>query len=137
MQILKAYGIPDIIVDAINIIYKDTVAQVLSPDGDTDFFEILAGVLQGDTLAPFLFIVALDYSLRMATTNAEETGFLITPQRSRRHPATILTDTDYADDIALTSNTIKEAQMLLQQVEEAAKQIGLHVNDDKNSIHGF
>ena len=54
MQILKAYGIPDIIVDAINTLYEDTVAQVLSPDGDTEFFTILAGVLQGDTLTPFL-----------------------------------------------------------------------------------
>ena len=137
MQILRAYGIPDTIVDAINILYMDTVAQVLSPDGDTDFFKILAGVLQGDTLAPFLFIVALDYALRIATSNAEQTGFLITPRRRTRHPATILTDTDYADDIALTSNTIKEAQLLLQQVEEAAKQVGLHVNDDKTEFMVF
>lgn len=32
-------------------------------DGGTEFFEILAGVLQGDTFAPFLFIIALDYAL--------------------------------------------------------------------------
>ena len=137
MQILRAYGIPDTIVGAINILYKDTVAQVLSPDGDTEFFEILAGVLQGDTLAPFLFIVALDYALRIATLNAEETGLIVTPRKSTRHPAIRLTDTDFADDIALTSNTIKEAQLLLQRVEEAAKQIGLHVNDDKTEFMVF
>ena len=67
MEILKAYGIPTKIVDAISILYKDTEAQVITPDGDTEFFEILAGVLQGDTLAPFLFIIALDYALREAT----------------------------------------------------------------------
>jgi len=32
--------------------------------GETDFFQIVAGVLQGDTLAPFLSVVALDYALR-------------------------------------------------------------------------
>ena len=53
--------------DAISILYKDTEAQVITPDGDTEFFEILAGVLQGDTLAPFLFIIVLHYSLREAT----------------------------------------------------------------------
>ena len=37
--------------------------KVRSPDGDTDYFDITAGV-QGDTLAPFLFIVCLDYVLR-------------------------------------------------------------------------
>ena len=69
MDILKAYGIPAKIVDAINILYQDSVAQVLTPDGDTEFFKILAGVLQGDTLAPFLFIIALDYAL-LRNTNA-------------------------------------------------------------------
>ena len=70
MEILRAYGIPNKIVDAISILYKDTMAQVLTPDGDTEFFEILAGVLQGDTLAPFLFIIALDYVLRDATSES-------------------------------------------------------------------
>ena len=67
MEILTAYGIPAKIVSAINVLYTNTESQVLSPDGDTDFFEILAGVLQGDTLAPFLFVIALDYAMRIAT----------------------------------------------------------------------
>ena len=51
-KILSAYGIPDDIVQGISIIYEDVRAKVLSPDGETDWFEILVGVLQGDTLAP-------------------------------------------------------------------------------------
>ena len=50
MEILSAYGVPAAIVSAIKILYIKTEAQVLSPDGDTDFFEILAGVLQDDTI---------------------------------------------------------------------------------------
>ena len=80
MEILKAYGIPTKIVDAISILYKDTEAQVITPDGDTEFFEILAGVLQGDTLA-FLFIIALDYALREATRETH-TGFTLTPRQA-------------------------------------------------------
>ena len=38
--------------------------KVRSPDGDTDYFDIVAGVLQEDTLAPYLFIICLDYVLR-------------------------------------------------------------------------
>ena len=34
-----------------------------SPDGDTEYFDIVAGVLQGDTLPPYLFIICLDYVL--------------------------------------------------------------------------
>ena len=53
MGILRACGVPVEIVDAVNMMYTSTTAQVLSPDGDTEFFEILARVLQGDTLAPY------------------------------------------------------------------------------------
>ena len=41
MGIFKAYGVPLEIVDVVNMMYTNTTAQVLSPDGDTDFFEIL------------------------------------------------------------------------------------------------
>jgi len=48
-----------------------TKAKVLSPDGETDFFEILAAVLQGDTLAPFLFVIVIDYVLRKTVDSHE------------------------------------------------------------------
>ena len=37
--------------------------MVRSPDGVTFLFKITTGVLQGDTFAPFIFIVFLDYVL--------------------------------------------------------------------------
>ena len=55
-QILLAYGIPKETVAAITILYRNTKVKVRSPDGDTEYFDIVAGVLQGDTLAPYLFI---------------------------------------------------------------------------------
>ena len=36
---------------------------LVAPDGETKLFDISAGVLQGDTLAPFLFIIVLDYAM--------------------------------------------------------------------------
>ena len=51
-QKLLAYGIPKETVAAITILYKNTKVKVRSPDGDTEYFDIVAGVLQGDTLAP-------------------------------------------------------------------------------------
>ena len=78
-------------------------------------FEIHAGVLQGDTLAPYLFIIVLDYFMIIALGNEEENlGFTIAQRRSRRHPAEILTDLDFADDIALLSDTLNQAQELLR-----------------------
>ena len=43
-----------------------TETKVLTPDGITEAFRIIAGVLQGDTLAPYLFIIVLGYALREA-----------------------------------------------------------------------
>ena len=43
--------------------------MVRSPDGDTPFFDITTGVLQGDTLAPYLFIIYLDYIMRTSIDN--------------------------------------------------------------------
>ena len=47
------------------MLYKNTKVNVHSSDGDTDYFDIVAGVLQGDTLAPYLFIICLDYVLNV------------------------------------------------------------------------
>ena len=71
-QILLAYGIPQETVAAITILYRNTKVKVRSPDGDTEYFDIVAGVLQGDTLAPYLFIICLDYVLRTSIDKIRE-----------------------------------------------------------------
>ena len=63
-QILLVYGLPKETVAAIMMLYRNTKAKDRSPDGDTDYFDIVVGVLQEDTLAPYLFIISLDYVLR-------------------------------------------------------------------------
>ena len=66
LRILKAYGIPEELVNAIAKMYENTQALVPSPDGETDWFEITARVLQGDALAPHLFAIVFDYTMRQA-----------------------------------------------------------------------
>ena len=84
--------------------YSSTQAVVSSPDGETEAFEILAGVLQGDTLAPYLFIIVLDYVMRMAIGEDKDMlGFTVTPRRSRRQPVAVGV-IDFANDISLLSD---------------------------------
>ena len=92
-QILLAYGLPKKkktqkkkTVAAIRILYRNTKVKVRSPDRDTEYFDIVAGVLQGDTLAPYLFIICLDYVLRTSIDKIRENGFELTKKRSRRYP---------------------------------------------------
>ena len=119
-QILLAYGQPKETVAAITILCRNTKVKERPPDGDTEYFDIVAGVLQGDTLAPYLFIICLDYVLRISTDKIRENGFELTKKRIRRYPAKTITDPDYADDIAILANTPNQAETLLYSLERAA-----------------
>ena len=137
-SIIIHYGIPEETVNSIMMLYKNTLSMVRSPDGDTPFFKITTGVLQGDTIAPFLFIICLDYVLRNSLKDIENLGLIITERKSRRYPATRVTNIEYADDIAITTNSIEEANTILHQIEDISKDIGLCINVSKTeymSLH--
>ena len=133
-EILLAYGIPNETVNAIMILYQNTHSKVRSPDGDTDFFDIIAGVLQGDTLAPYIFIICLDYVLRKSLDTNTELGFTLSKPKSRRYPAVNITDADYADDLAVLTDYLKDATSLLHKIETVASQIGLYINVSKTEF---
>ena len=55
---------------------------VITPEGETEAFNVDTSVLQGDPLAPFLFIVVLDYALRTSITDSD--GLTLKHRRSSR-----------------------------------------------------
>ena len=126
-QILLAYGLPKETVTAIMMLYRNMKVKVRSPDGDTVYFDIVAGVLQGDTLAPYLFIICLDYVLRTSIGKMKDNGFKLTKERSRRYPAQTIMDADYAYDIAILANTPTQAETLLHRLPCQRTQDGIHV----------
>ena len=130
-EILGLYGIPTKIINAIKVLYTDTISSILTSDGETEPFSILSGILQGDTLAPFLFIIVVDYVLRMSVDKIHTKGYELKPRQSSRHPAVHLTDADFADDIALISQSLANAQSLLRSLEEASNCVGLYLNESK------
>ena len=136
-QIPLAYSLPKETVAAIMILYRNTKVKVRSSDGDTDNFDIVAGVLQGDTLGPYLFIICLDPVLRTSIDKIKESGFELTKKRNRRYPAKTITDADYADDIAILANAPAQAETLQHSLERAAAGIGLHVNAHKTEYTCF
>ena len=64
--------------------YRNTKVKVRSPDGDTEYFDIVAGVLQGDTLAPYLFIICLDYVLRISIDKIRENCFELKKKKKKQ-----------------------------------------------------
>ena len=82
-------------------------------------------------LAPYLFIICVDYVLRTSIDKIRENGFELTKKRSRRYTAKTITNADYANDIAILVNTPNKPETLLHSLEQATAGIGLHVNAHK------
>ena len=103
--------------------YENNLATVLTQEEETDFFKVITGVLLGDPLATFLFII------RKAIANSD--GIRLFKRRNRRHPPIHLADLDFADDIALLDEAVADAERLLHKVETATQFIGLFLNVKK------
>ena len=109
------------------MLYKNTKVKVCSLDRDTDYFNIVASVLQVDKLAPYLFIICPDYVLRTSINIMKDNGFKLIKERSRRYPAQTITDANYANDITLLANTPTEAETRLHRLLCQCRQDGIHV----------
>ena len=70
-------------VTSIVMLSKNMKVEVGPPDGDTDNFDIVAGVLQGDSLAPYLFIISLDYMLRTFIDIMKDNGFKLAKEKQK------------------------------------------------------
>ena len=116
------------------ILPSNTKVKVRSPGGDTDYFDILAGVLQEDTLAPYLSIICLDYVLRTLIDKVKEKSFELTKKSSRRYPAKTITNADYADNIALLENAPTQAETLLHSMERAPQALASMSMHTKRNI---
>ena len=132
LRILLADGISHKMVEAIQEMYENTSALVIITEGKPDLFPIDTGVLQGDPLAPFPFIICLDCALKTAISPSD--GITLKRRQSSRHPEESLSDLAYADDIAFLKNVLKEAEDLFHRVEEASQSIGPFFNVGKNKF---
>ena len=119
------------------MLYKNTKVNVRSPDRNTDYFDIVAGVLPRHTLAPFLFIICLDYVLRTSIDIVKDKGFKLAKERNRTYTAQTVIDADYAEDIRFWANTPALAESLQHSLERIAGGIGLHFNADKTEYICF
>ena len=106
-KILMAYGVPEKFVSMIMYMYNGCKPHTMTPDGPSDEFEITTGVLQGDTLALFLFVIIVDWAMRNAIEEIGEGVSFSLQQNSTRisrcrdGTPVELTDLDFVDDIAL------------------------------------
>ena len=67
----------------------------------------------------------------MPVDTISDKGFEIKPRRSSRYPAKYLTDTDFANDIAPISESLVNAESILQALEQASNCVSLYLNETK------
>ena len=87
------------------MLFKNTKVKVRSPDRYTENFDIVVGVLQRDTLAPYMLFICIDYTLRMSIDLMKENGFKLAMDRNRRYHTQTIANADYTDNIALLANS--------------------------------
>jgi hypothetical protein len=127
--ILRHYGIPEKIVKAIRVLYDKSTSRVYFNGEVSKPFDVTTGAIQGDVLAPFLFIIVIDYVSRLS---AGEFGYLTHKTGGRslrsatRDPERRVNDLAFADDIALL-----ESQKQLDALKTTASSVGLEINTEK------
>lgn len=126
-KILENYGIPKKIVNAIKSPYMNTTAKVLVNGQITDSFHISSGILQGDVLSPYLFLLCIDYIFKTIPQN-----FGITTDKV---PLGIqISDLSFADDVVLLDDNVVNAQMHIDALVQTAGKIGLTINTKKSKV---
>jgi Reverse transcriptase (RNA-dependent DNA polymerase) len=103
----------------------------------SDQFTNFIGVLQGDTLAPYLFVIVVAYVMRVALAD-QSLGLKITNKVGTsarvKIPAKYTTDLDFADDIMLISDDAINSQKQLDSVDIMARKVGLKIKRAKTEI---
>ena len=141
--ILIAYRLPVKLVNGIMSLYRGATARVRTSDGLTDIIALSRGVLQGDTFAPYLFVIIMDFIIRKVEEELSqlEYGFTFPGFYSRPVPdigtrenvrelakQAMLAEhanrlgkrflgTLFADDAAMVSGGIARLVEVLQQIQ--------------------
>lgn len=133
MAILQAMGFGDKWIGGINSCLRSALSSILINGSPTAEFSIIRGLRQGDPLAPFLFILAME-GLHIAIEKLVVAGRFRGAQVSNVNISHLM----YADDVILMGewsdanlNIIRDALKFFYYVS------GLNINFQKSSLFGI
>ncbi|KAL9980638.1 hypothetical protein ACROYT_G009248 [Oculina patagonica] len=122
-RILRAYGVPQKIVQLIQSFYAAFTCSVENSDIS---FEVKTGVRQGCVMSALLFNLVIDWVMRRTTEDH--------PRGIRWTLFSTLEDLDFADDLALLSHTHSHMQEKTSLLSEYAHQVGLNISLTKTEV---
>ena len=130
-RIMSSYGIPPKLVRMVQAMYKGSKCAVIGGEGKTGWFDVKSGVRKGCVMSGFLFLLVIDWVMRK-TLSTENIGI-------RWRFTEKLDDLDFADDLALLSNTRRQLQLKNdhERLSNASKGTGLKINIIKTNVIRF
>lgn len=125
-KLLRHYGVPTKLVNLIKNSYEKMTSRVVHGGQLTNSFEVKTGVRQGCLLSPFLFLLAIDWTMKTSTA-CRRNGIQWTPWDQ-------LDDLDFADDLALLSHSRLQMQDKTTELAATSLQVGLKIHEGKTKI---
>ena len=92
----------------------------------TEWYKTISGLLQGDTLSLYLFIVLLDYALKKALL--DDVGVVVRKRNGSRYHAIDIGVLANADDIILLAKSVDDVVCSLHRLECFIAEIGQSIN---------
>ena len=123
--ILRTTGLPKKYCSLFEKLYEDTESCVQVNGRRSPTFPVKTGVRQGCAAAPELFNCVIDHVMT-STTNRLQFGLQFGDR--------VLSDADFADDIALVASTVDKMTKALQVLSEEASKVGLKINWQKTKV---
>ena len=125
-KLLRHFGVPQKLVNIIKESYEGFNCKIVHEGSLTNSFQVNTGVRQGCLLSPFLFLLAIGWVMKSATENRRN-GIQWTLFSQ-------LDDLDFADDIALLSQSGQQMQDKTTAIKEVSECIGLKVHPGKSKV---
>ena len=118
---LRQIGINEGYVCILEDIYTNATSRIHLDKDVSKVVEINRGVRQGDTLSPKVFTAAMEAIFKKLPL--EERGVNIDGEK--------LTDLRFADDVALTTSTVKDMETQLNDLNTESERVGLKMHKGK------
>ncbi|VDP54557.1 unnamed protein product [Schistosoma margrebowiei] len=125
-KLLRHYGVPQKIVNIIQSPYDGLHCKIVHGGQLTNSFDVETGVRQGCLLSPFLFLLVIDWIMNTSTSEVKH-GIQWTSRMQ-------LDDLDFADDLALLSQTQQQMQEKTKSVAAASAAVGLNIHKGKSKV---
>ena len=128
--VLKIFNFGDNICEWVKLFFNDTKGRILMEGHKTDKISLEQGVLEGDIISPFIFIIAVEILLIKITKSKIIKGVIIGNQECKAHT--------FADDttclIEREETSLRNCIIYIENIKTIS---GLASNLDKTNVIPF